>query len=643
MHRLVAYAQNGVQRFAVDRSELLIGSGEDCDIQLPYAGVGRQHARLRAIGDEVEIEDLGSRKGVVVNGQRVRQARLQVLDEIRLGSIALLLEDVVAEDNPDDVQVVVDEPTGEPVIDPPRMLEHLARISQWVLADSSSATTLESLMIGLLRDFGGGVLFLFQGETESRGIKFVVATDERWLGSGDEMLRQVGDHQAGDHQAGEHQAGEHQRSDQQVGEHHVSEQHSGDPQGSDYQGDGESSEVVALPAELTGEPAWMAYRSIRALDRPYLFVMALPRFVGDEWSPLAALRTLGDQLILGLVHHVGQFEPILFGRREQMGLTLAPGLIAGESKSMRRTLTQLQAAIDPPVHVLLRGEPGVSKELLAHSLHLSSARREGPFVTASCAGAKPNQIEASLFGAEIAGKHGPLTREGKLLLADGGTLYLEDVEHLPLELQDRLVRFIRSGELEPTESLSSTRVDVRLVAACRAPLEAQVARDKLRIDLAYRLAQFTVDVPALRERRADLPLLIQAAVNRCCHQTSKRIQGITVKAMEALTVYDYPGNLPELENIVRRLVYLCSSGQPIDDSMLPEEVRLGKIQGLRPETTSELNLDRLVAGCERAAIREALRRTNGNKSAASRQLGLSRNGLAMKINRLGLSESDGAG
>ena len=107
--------------------------------------------------------------------------------------------------------------------------------------------------------------------------------------------------------------------------------------------------------------------------------------------------------------------------------------------------------------------------------------------------------------------------------------------------------------------------------------------------------------------------------------------------MEALTVYDYPGNLLELENIVRRLVYLCPSGQPIDDSMLPEEVRLGKIKGLRPETVSELALERLVAECERAAIREALRRSGGNKSEASRQLGLSRNGLTMKMQRLGLA------
>ena len=391
MHRLVAYAQNGVQRFAVDRSELLIGSGEDCDIRLPYAGVGPQHARLLSGDREVRIEDLGSRKGVILNGRRVRSAKLEVLDEIRLGSIALLLEDVVSEPAADG-EASDDEPPPVPVIDASRMLEHLAAISQWVLADSSSSTTLESLVLAMLTDFGGGVLFLFQGEAEKRGIKFVVATHDRWLGSGAEILGQIGDAARLD-----------------------------------------SGEVIAVPdGRLDGEPAWTAFRSFSALERPYLFVAVLPRFGGVEWPLLGALRTLGDQLILGLVHHVGQFEPILFGRRDEAGLTLAPGLIVGESKGMKRALAQLEAAIEPPIHVLLRGEPGVSKELLARSLHLSSARRDGPFVIASCRGAKPNQIEADLFGAEIPGKHEPLEREGKLLLADGGTLYLEDVEEMPL-------------------------------------------------------------------------------------------------------------------------------------------------------------------------------------------------------------------
>jgi DNA-binding NtrC family response regulator len=198
------------------------------------------------------------------------------------------------------------------------------------------------------------------------------------------------------------------------------------------------------------------------------------------------------------------------------------------------------------------------------------------------------------------------------------------------------VRFLRTSKVEPRGSLKAKPVDVRIIASSEESLETYAGRDLFRLDLAHQLSQFVVEVPALRDRREDLPLLIQAAVNRCCHETGKRIQGITVKAMEALATHDYPGNLPELEAIVRRLVYLCPPGRPIDDSQLPEEVRLSKIMGLRPEIGSELDLDKLVADTERAAIREALRRSSGNKSEAARQLGLSRNGLNMKMERLGL-------
>lgn len=597
MYRLVAYAHDGVQRFVLDRDEMVIGADEECDIHLPFAGVGGRHAKVFGQGNELHIEDLGARKGVAVNGEKIRSSPLRVLDEIRLGSIALLLEDVHP-DRESSAELLVDESPREPTVTAESMLEHLARVSEWVLSDTASSSTLESLVLTLLHDFAGGVLFLFQGDSSTLGIKFVLASDARWLRSGDELLRQV------------------------------------------LGGDGpipEPSPVVSeLVGELGGDEAWIAHRAFAAVDRRYLFVLALPRFRPEDWSPLPALRTLGDQLILGLVHHVGRYEPILFGRPTQRDLSLAPGLVTGESPAMKRVLDQLRAAVDLEVPVLIRGEHGLSKELLARSLHLSGTRSSGPFVRATCAGAKEDQLEADIFGAEVQGKNDVIVREGALLLADGGTLFLEAVDSLPLRLQDRLVRFLRTQTVEPRGSLKGTQVDVRIIASSEESLESYAGRDLLRLDLAYRLSQFVVEVPALRDRREDLPLLIQAAVNRCCHETGKRIQGITVKAMEALATHDYPGNLPELESIVRRLVYLCPPGRPIDDGQLPEEVRLSKITGLRPEIGSELELDKLVGDTERAAIREALRRSGGNKSEAARQLGLSRNGLNMKMERLGL-------
>ncbi|MEM6455540.1 MAG: sigma 54-interacting transcriptional regulator [Acidobacteriota bacterium] len=594
MHRLVAYAPNGVRRFVVDRSVMVLGSDPACDIRLPYAGVGDQHARLHADEDGLRIEDLGSRRGVMVNGDRVRGAAdLQVLDEIRLGSIALLLEDQA-------VAPVAPAPEA-PTLTPAGLLAHLAQLSRWVLSDATSHTSLESLVTDLLRELGGGVIFLFQGDLKQREVRFVVTTDGRWLACGEMLAAQADDGLRREAAA--------------------------------------AGQGLALDGALDDGPAWLVVRPFRVVDRPHLFVAALPRFRPDAWSPMDGLRTLADLIVLGLVHHVGRYEPILLGRTAQPELVLAPGLVVGEAPATRRLLAHLRAAVPARGTVLLRGEAGMPKELLARSLHLSGARREGPFVVASCRGVPPERLEAELFGAEIAGRQGTVVRDGKLREADAGVLYLDHVDELPMPLQDRLVRFLRTGQVEPAGSLASHAADVQLIVAADDALEELAARDRMRLDLAYRLSQVALDVPPLRSRREDLPLLIQTSVNRSCHERGVRVQGITVKALEALTIYDYPGNLIELEAIVRQMVFLCPPGQPIGESLLPEAVRMAELRGTRPEHSSDLDLARLVTITERAAIREALRRSSDNKSAAARLLGLSRNGLAMKIKRLQLDES----
>jgi transcriptional regulator with AAA-type ATPase domain len=604
MLRLVAYAPDGVRRFPLHRADMLIGSAPDCDLCLPYIGVAQRHARLHFEGDALRIEDLGSRKGLLVSGRKVREAALEVLDEIRIGNVTLLVEDVAPQPERAAAQDADPETAAASAPGPPparmsseRMVEHLTRISEWVLADTESRRSSEALVSEVLADFGGGVLFLLLGEMDQPGVKLVVASDPLWLGKGDELLDQVRAHRNA----------------------------------------GSGGNGASFTGELASAPAWICYHTFTALDRIYTLMAALPGYSPDGWSPVAALRSLGHLLVFGLVHHVGWYEPILPGNLVQQDLTLAPGLVVGESPSMKTVTDQLRVAIGLGGHVLLRGEAGVGKEPLARSLHLSGPRRHGPFVVAVCSGARPQQIEADLFGAEIAGKGGVVRREGKLLLAHGGTLFLDDVEQLPLEVQARLVRFLRSGEVEPTGSELAMPVDVRIIAGSRVPLEEAVGRDEFRVDLAYRLSRFVIEVPPLRERREDLPLLIQSYINRFCHETGKRLTGITVKAISALLNYDYPGNVSELENIMRHLVYLSPAGRPVDVSLLPERVRRGSLTaGARVDSGSDLDLDRLVGGCEQAAIREALRRTHGNKSQAARLLGLSRNGLAIKIERYGL-------
>ncbi|HEV3075534.1 MAG TPA: sigma 54-interacting transcriptional regulator [Thermoanaerobaculia bacterium] len=631
MLRLVAYAPDGVRRFPVHRAEMLIGSAPECDLCLPYIGVALRHARLHFEGDALCIEDLGSRKGLLVSGRKVREAALEVLDEIRIGNVTLLLEDVTAPPERalagapaplagssapaalagDEAGAAgaagaggaagsPDAATGRPQtprMSSDRMVDHLTRISDWVLADTDSRVSSEALVGEVLAEFGGGVLFLLLGEMDEPGVKLVVATEPLWLGKGDELLDQVRSHR------------------------------DASPRG----------HGASFTGELASSASWICYHTFTALDRIYTLMIALPRYTPNGWSPFAALRSLGHLLVFGLIHHVGWYEPILPGHPVQQDLALAPGLVVGESPAMKAVTDQLRVAIGLDSHVLLRGEAGVGKELLARSLHLSGPRRQGPFVTAVCGGARPQQIEADLFGAEVAGKGGVVRREGKLLLAHGGTLFLDDVQELPLDVQARLVRFLRSKEVEPTGSELATAVDVRIIAGSRVALEDAVGRDAFRVDLAYRLSRFAVEVPPLRERREDLPLLIQSYVNRFCHETGKRLTGITVKAMSALLNYDYPGNVAELENIMRHLVYLSPAGRPVDVSLLPERVRRGGLTATsRVDATSDLDLERMVGDTEQAAIREALRRSHGNKSQAARLLGLSRNGLAIKMQRYGL-------
>ena len=280
----------------------------------------------------------------------------------------------------------------------------------------------------------------------------------------------------------------------------------------------------------------------------------------------------------------------------------------------------------------------MGKELLARSLHLSGARRQGPFVVATCGGARPQQIEADLFGAEVPGKGGPVRREGKLLLAHGGTLFLDEVEQLPMELQARLVRFLRSGRWSRRGATRPRRWTCGIVAGSRAPLEAVVARDLFRVDLAYRLSQFTIEVPpAARPARgpaAPHPVVHQPVLPRDRQADAGDHGQGDVRAAQ-LRLSGQPGGAREHRPPARLHGAARPAGrhQPAPRAGAQRHARRPP-RGSTPPRTSTSSA--WSARAEQAAIREALRRTNGNKSQAARLLGLSRNGLAIKMERYGL-------
>ena len=318
-------------------------------------------------------------------------------------------------------------------------------------------------------------------------------------------------------------------------------------------------------------------------------------------------------------------------------LVFPEGYVPGRSAAIRALYDQMRALGQGDVPVLLLGETGVGKEQIAHVLHASSARRDGPFVAVNCAAIPAELLEAEMFGIGRGVATGVNERSGQFQLARGGTLFLDEIGDMPSPLQAKLLRALQGREIQPVGG-APVRIDVRVITATNSDLDAKIEQGQFRRDLYYRVPGFVLRVPALRERREDLPDLAHALLGGFARQIGKSVPGIAAEAMRALLEYRWPGNVRELEHETRRLAYLCRDGQEADGSMLSERVLFSSTAEADTPPSSlrlEANFDHL----ERRLIRAALARTGGKRSPAARLLGISRNGLAMKMERLGLGAS----
>ena len=592
MLRLVVYAPNGAQRFPLGSGRLLLGRSADCDLVLEHESVEELHAVLERDDDKVRVRAAG--EAVVLHNGRARTEFVaELLDEIGIGALALVVED--SGTRAGQGAAVEDAPEPGPAREDltvalvrQRLLEHLAALSSWVLSDSGSNRSLESVLSRLLEDFGGGVVMLFEGLPErDPAVKLLVTQDGSWLSDGDALLTAC-------------------RRQAKIAPGRT---------------------FGHFRDSIAGRDCLLCFRAVRALNRDYFGCIAIPDLPFDHWSPDSGFATVFDLVVLGLVHHVGRYEPILPGRGEPRELVLAPGLVLGPSPRMARLVETLQSISDTSSNVLLLGETGTARELLARSLHASGPNRRGPFIVAECDGLDERQLEAELFGAEVAGRAGPVRREGKLSLARDGTLFLRNVEQLSLSSQSRLLHALRRRDDEG----GGNSQGFGLVCGSGSSFYDRLDADQLRVDLAAHVAQVVVPVPALRERTEDLPLLLQVLVNRFSHETGKRVRGITTRALEALAEYPFPGNLAELENSVRQMIYIAREEAPLDVELLPPQIRSARLRSSSASGSAELA--ELVARVEREAITRALEQTEGNKARAARLLGISRNGLAHKMKR----------
>jgi DNA-binding NtrC family response regulator len=321
--------------------------------------------------------------------------------------------------------------------------------------------------------------------------------------------------------------------------------------------------------------------------------------------------------------------------RQQSRAYEESGEIIGQSQAKERVDRLIDAAAAYDSSVLIFGESGSGKELVARQIHLRGKRSAKPFVAINCAAIPENLIESELFGFRKGSFTGAeRNKPGLFEIADGGTLFLDEINNAPMALQAKLLRVLQDGSFYPTGATEPVHVDVRVIAASNRQIPDLVASAQFREDLFYRLSVMEISVPPLRERREDIALLTYYLLNKHSQRLGKHISGVSTAVLGALMRYDWPGNVRELENIIQRMIILAESDH-IDADVLPARLTEQKdprgraLDYLPPQSLDEV---------EAYFIRKTLRETRGDRALAAEILGIDKSTLWRKVKRYGIEE-----
>ncbi|HSL85062.1 MAG TPA: sigma-54 dependent transcriptional regulator [Thermoanaerobaculia bacterium] len=337
---------------------------------------------------------------------------------------------------------------------------------------------------------------------------------------------------------------------------------------------------------------------------------------------------------------------------------LPPGMVVGSSAPMRELLRGIRSTIGSDLHVLLLGESGTGKELVASLIHAWGTYAKGPFVPINCAAIPAELFEAEMFGVHGRAATGVDPRPGHFARAEGGTIFLDEIGDLREDLQVKLLRALQEREISPVGASGARRIDVRVISASNRDLETLVREGKFRQDLYYRLRGRQFHVPPLRERKEDLPELVAAFVSRFASEHGRHVAGVSRRALRLLQDHDWPGNVRELQSTCEAAVLLCPQGSVLGADHLAD--LLAGAREPRPSETSEPpagsparsetrapfsrpdedsppDLRAILEDVERRAILDALDRCHGNQTKAADLLGVSRYGLRLKMQRLGVA------
>nr|BAD86546.1 phenol hydroxylase regulator protein [Cupriavidus numazuensis] len=362
---------------------------------------------------------------------------------------------------------------------------------------------------------------------------------------------------------------------------------------------------------------------------------ALCRIVGkpaEEWNDPDYLKYFEPDSVISdlltLQQEVSTLRETLCGANQ--------GNLIGQSPAFREAFGLLSAAADSHITVLLTGETGAGKEMFARWLHDHGPRSEQPFIAVNCAAIPHELIESELFGVEKGAYTGAQqSRPGRFERAHGGTLFLDEIGDLPLSAQVKLLRVLQNAEVERLGGVETRKIDVRLIAATNVNLAQAIRQGQFRADLFYRISTYPVAIPALRERREDIPELAQAFIQRFNARYQKQVRGLSQRARDALMQYQWPGNIRELENMIERGVLLAPAAGLIDTSHLFASQQAAAEAPEDADALIQKLLDQQVSlpQIEARLMQLAIDTTRGNLSSAARMLGITRPQLAYRLKK----------
>jgi Nif-specific regulatory protein len=371
----------------------------------------------------------------------------------------------------------------------------------------------------------------------------------------------------------------------------------------------------------------------RVFGAIYLSSNATSTFNEDHLQLVAAVARIAA-ITLDNVRQVAALERET--DRLQTDLKLTHDMV-GESPASRRVYDRVARIARTDSTVLITGETGTGKELAARAIHLNSQRARRPFVAINCAALTESLLESELFGHERGAFTGAVNQKrGKLEVADGGTIFLDEIGELALPLQAKLLRVLQEREFERVGGTRPIQVDVRVISATNRVLSAEIAAARFREDLYFRLNVISIDMPPLRERRDDIPLLARHFLSRCAPKCGRRVTGVSSEAMAYLTAYEWPGNVRELENAIERAAVLGTTELLVPED-LPEtiiEVARAPEAAVPPPAADDIHAT--VVDTKKRASLAAFRKAGGNYTETARRLGVHPNYLHRLIRNLGL-------